>query len=570
MKELYEAESGNLTVRTSIPLMRIFDFEIVHEKNQHGKLRIHGSILYGDREKAAGTGWSDDPVWVCKKGNEKDPLFHGIIEEVVIREEGQTVSVEIYGVSGSRKLDRVKKRNVFQNPNMTYNQVVHEILDEHKQANVIWQTEEERKIGTPIIQYDETDWEFLKRLCSHFHNILISDLKTGHTNFFFGMKLGNERDMEHARIRGKGFGGFFYSEGCYEHGMDRNQAFYIDMETDELWQMGDLAWYEGRRFRVFQRRILYKNGELRYFYRLGEKGAYFQRKQYNPSIAGLSLEGTVKRTERESVFLEMDVERKKRPVYPWSWKPETNSLSYCMPEIGMKAAVYFPTEEEGEGIAVFSMRQKDGSGEFQPQNREFATKWNKRIGMYPGKMFLDSSRDLVEMADLTGIRIESGRRVRLSAGGNISISARKVLVESPVEVVCSTEESNIEICRDFNFYAPLGVKTIGSGNDSERNSHTPKKGGSDAKRDGGWQAAFASMAAVPKVDLGKMRGAEDIIDLVACGGVPQVAGIRAAVSLSEVMDGREESQCTFPNAFKSMENLVIKGGRPLVGKKTVL
>ena len=62
----------------------------------------------------------------------------------------------------------------------------------------------------------------------------------------------------------------------------------------------------------------------------------------------------------------------------------------------------------------------------------------------------------------------------------------------------------------------------------------------------------------------------DIIDLVACGGVPQVAGIRAAVSLSEVMDGREESQCTFPNAFKSMENLVIKGGRPLVGKKTVL
>ena len=58
-------------------------------------------------------------------------------------------------------------------------------------------------------------------------------------------------------------------------------------------------------------KIVGKNGELRYFYRLGEKGAYFQRKQYNPSIAGLSLEGTVKRTERESVFLEMDVERKK-------------------------------------------------------------------------------------------------------------------------------------------------------------------------------------------------------------------------------------------------------------------
>ena len=52
-----------------------------------------------------------------------------------------------------------------------------------------------KEIGSPIIQYDETDWQFHMRICSHFHESLIPNLRIDKPAFYFGMPEGNNLNI---------------------------------------------------------------------------------------------------------------------------------------------------------------------------------------------------------------------------------------------------------------------------------------------------------------------------------------------------------------------------------------
>lgn len=123
-------------------------------------------------------------------------------------------------------------------------------------------------------------------------------------------------------------------------------------------------------------------------YRLGKQGIYYQRKKYNPMLPGCRLEGTIRGVQEESVYIQLDIDQEERADYLWQWAPETNNLSYCMPEIGTKATLYFATAEEKEGRVIYAVvhnRQMDRY--INPQQREFITAFGKKIGLYENKFF---------------------------------------------------------------------------------------------------------------------------------------------------------------------------------------
>lgn len=49
-----------------------------------------------------------------------------------------------------------------------------------------------KTLDIPFIQYNETDWEFIKRLSSYLGLKLSPDIKTEKPNIFIGIKKGNE------------------------------------------------------------------------------------------------------------------------------------------------------------------------------------------------------------------------------------------------------------------------------------------------------------------------------------------------------------------------------------------
>ena len=286
------------------------------------------------------------------------------------------------------------------------------------------------------------------------------------------------------------------------------------------------------------------------------------KKIFNEDLAGLRLEGTVRRSEEESAYLQLDLDKEERADYPWEWSPETNNLCYCMPEVGTKAVLYLPTQNEEDGQVILANVDSREKGNCRnPKDKELVTNYKNKIGLYTDRIMVDKNRSAtLTMDDLSGIQMCSNTGIILNAVGQINFSAKDISITAPQDIACKTADSNIEICRDFNFYAPGSVKTVKTGNltSSKKNKVADKIENQDC-----WQLSYHAMGAIPAVDLATINSTDEIIGMAACGSVPKVAKGSVTVALSEVMEGKKESEVSFPKAFRSMENLTVKGGYAL-------
>ena len=572
MNKKYEIGSEQLLIETAIPIYSLSNMEIRHDVNAHATVRLSVTVKEEDQPEVLCRDWSDTEITVLKEGEGSELLFAGIIEKLLCHKEGRLLTILICGISETAKLDREKKKQSFQKAEMTYRQVVQKVTQNTQAAGIVWNIRDDKSIGTPLIQYEETDWEFLIRIASHFHEVLIPNMQSGKPKLHFGMRMGREQDGDEIEILGNGLDDSYYQNGCYESGLPRTESLYIEAKSKENWQLGDFLLYEGRRYQVYSRRILFEQGELYFVYRLGMRGTFYRKKADNLALAGVRLEGTIRKTEEESVYIQLDIDEEERADFPWIWAPETNNLSYCMPETGTKAALYLPTQEEKDGRVILAAVHNADNGRYTDvQKREFATLYRKKIGLYPDRLFAEGTDGTVSicMEDASGVSIKSQTGISLLADGEIFLTGKKIDAFTPVDLVCRTSQSNLELCRDINLYAPGGVKTIGTGTTVKR-AEVSETGKADGKQEPGyWQAAFSAMAAVPVADLGKIEGPEQVIELFAGGAIPKVASGAPTIALAEVMDGQKESECTFPNIFQSMNNYTVKGGYALPAEEII-
>ena len=572
MNKKYEIGSEQLLIETAIPIYSLSNMEIRHDVNAHATVRLSVTVKEEDQPEVLCRDWSDTEITVLKEGEGSELLFAGIIEKLLCHKEGRLLTVLICGISETAKLDREKKKQSFQKAEMTYRQVVQKVTQNTQAAGIVWNIRDDKSIGTPLIQYEETDWEFLIRIASHFHEVLIPNMQSGKPKLHFGMRMGREQDGDEIEILGNGLDDSYYQNGCYESGLPRTESLYIEAKSKENWQLGDFLLYEGRRYQVYSRRILFEQGELYFVYRLGMRGTFYRKKADNLALAGVRLEGTIRKTEEESVYIQLDIDEEDPAACPASRAPEPTTWPYGMPETGTQAAFYLPTPEEKDGRMILAAVHNADNGRYTDvQKREFATLYRKKIGLYPDRLFAEGTDGTVSicMEDASGVSIKSQTGISLLADGEIFLTGKKIDAFTPVDLVCRTSQSNLELCRDINLYAPGGVKTIGTGTTVKR-AEVSETGKADGKQEPEyWQAAFSAMAAVPVADLGKIEGPEQVIELFAGGAIPKVASGAPTIALAEVMDGQKESECTFPNIFQSMNNYTVKGGYALPAEEII-
>lgn len=551
MKEKYIIDEEKIAIETKLPLYSLKKMEITHQKNEHGRLKLCAVASLEKREEIFGTDWSRTDITVME-GNER--LFCGKISVLEYREENGILSVSLEGTGNTAVMDVEKKKRSFQNADMTYKEIVKDVLKGSENVKFIWKMEKDRKIGVPIIQYEETDWEFLKRLCSHLKGVLAGEIRSDGARFYFGMPDGQRREYQIGEIEENGV-----KEIC-----SRNRTHYLKIKTKEHWDLGDYIDYEGIRYCLYGKKTVYENGELINRYELDSKGRFCQEKMHNPFLTGIKLDGTVRKTEGESVYVWLDIDREENAHFPWKWAPETNNLSYCMPEIGTKAALYFPTEKEQDGQVVLSAGENLRNSIYtDPQNREFATIYDKRLGLYSQKLFLEGKDKNVSITldDGTGIRMGSHEGISFTADGKVCFKGARVSVISPLRISCRAGKSNIELCRDINLYSPVRVN-LAEGNGAEK-MPDDESGREQGKTTECWGFSFSAMSAVPASDFAQMEGNGAAADMFACGSIPRLAQGQTVIAMAEVLGGKRESECSFPKTFCSMQNHMVKGGYAL-------
>lgn len=378
----------------------------------------------------------------------------------------------------------------------------------------------------------------------------------------FGRKQGKERFLQKGAVKEYGFCENYYEERIFETGYAKNQVLFLKVNEQEVWEMGDFVFYLGEQFFVYQREFEIKQGEFKAFYILGTRGFLWKKKREPIFLAGAKLVGTVKRVERELVYVQFDIEEKQESnQYPWEWTPETGNFSYCMPEQETKVIVYFPTQkaEEGKAIAVLSKNKRQGI----VSQKEFVTEAKKYLGLWEKELFLQGKREdlKVSFLDKKGISFSSDKGMQLGARANICIKGKRIIANACIDFACETEMANIEISKNFNFYAIKGIQTKATKLEKkEKNWDLLFR--DEIKKISYRQASYAILGALPVIDLNK-TDTRTIIDLAATGAVAKIGSGTVTIVMRDIMNGVPEEEVKCAEALDKLDIYTFKNAHPL-------
>ena len=178
--EFFSAERIKIEIDGQQILWRDMKLEIDSRIGEHtvAKIKYIGSVnqlsLYdalidrkGDKEiKILGRSNIADNT-----GNSTEKIFlNGVIKELQINETtAGALTVEITAISKSVLLDRIPRYRSFQAPTLTYSAIAEEINGNYgpNDGKIVNVGEDMQIVPRMTIQYNETDWEYLKRIASY-------------------------------------------------------------------------------------------------------------------------------------------------------------------------------------------------------------------------------------------------------------------------------------------------------------------------------------------------------------------------------------------------------------------
>lgn len=271
----------------------------------------------------------------------KELIFHGVIMEFSISySDGGVKMLNAEAKSGSYMMDLLKHTRLFQKSDAAYKDILYTVAKPYREAGsaddpFIMRVEEPEKTiaemdkksaddsgGPPktiIAQYKETDWEFIKRLASHFGTVVIPRCRSkaiippggGETDeektdkaenikFYFGLPKPKGQDAEQSA--GFPFHGYQVIKGLAlkrdvrrVRGANSSERYKVEDER-ELYDIGEAVNMEqapgsgGLPLYISQSASTYVNSEMVHSYILKSKEALIQAKAFNDGKAILIID----------------------------------------------------------------------------------------------------------------------------------------------------------------------------------------------------------------------------------------------------------------------------------------
>lgn len=349
-------------------------------------------------------------------------LCRGYVANIQVSCQGNIYQMELMVKGKSCAMDIVRRSRSFQNKSMTVHQLIREVMSGYDNSDCIIQIPDE-PIGKLVVQYQETDWEFLMRFVSRYGAVLIPDLTTENLSLFVGVPSD----------------GVPYTVNPYQYSLVKKVDEYLNIKKNR-WPDAmevDFTVFQFWDYRIFRsgnainlksisltvqsvRRIL-SDGILKNQYQLRRKNGLRGLELHNEAIVGASVTGLVTAISRDKVKVQLEIDEPGRAEY---WFPySTMSASpdgsgwYCMPEKGDQVRVYFPTNEESDAYAVSAV-----SG-YEPQPGD-----TKDLMGNPDVKYLKTAADQLLQFEEDGIIINSGSGqavIRLENSGKLTIYGNK-------------------------------------------------------------------------------------------------------------------------------------------------
>ncbi|MCP1308093.1 contractile injection system protein, VgrG/Pvc8 family [Paenibacillus tyrfis] len=424
--------SREMKLRWPYELEAVTAIKIVRQPGEHARVSFSGIIPEEQMEKYMEAASHRDVIEVFKRVGERDErIFAGTVSNLTIRMTRDVYVAEVEGISSTYELDTKRRSRSFQDRSMSYADVIGQVLHHYPHADFIDMAGGDRSIRKFLLQYEETDWQFLQRLASHFGTVLVPDVTEAKPRLWFGMPQ-IDRHIE----PGEGF--YEVTKALKEYmtstarqgqtNLTEEDFTAYEVVSDQLLPVGNTVTFRGKELVVVGSIIELHGGSVRMTYTIASPKGICQPYRVNPLLTGLSLEGRAIAVNRKMVKIHLDIDDDE-PHTGTSWFPyaaEGNNAWYSMPKTGSRIQLYFPDSNENHAFVTSSVR---GSGDSMkshpkmsnPNVKSFVSNHGKAMELGEGNITFTSGMLSITMNDKDGIQFTSSKKISVKPGEELTI-----------------------------------------------------------------------------------------------------------------------------------------------------
>jgi len=442
----------------------IQNMKIENEINNHSVLKLTCVLDEEMKDSYIQSTNEETPIEVFYEKEEAHfSLFNGVITEVKVKVINYVYILSIEAKSLDYKMDIYKKKRDFQNTNMTTHELIDEVMKTYTEAQYNINIPNE-PIGQFILQYNETDYEFLKRVVSTYNQTIICGVEAKNISVFFGTP-------EIAVVPKTQIINYTISKAVNEYNDVVNNDSADALETDfitykirtqEVLNTGENFNFKNKQFYIKKATYLMDEGKLENIYELRSKSGLRLKRLYNMNVIGISINGSILAVQRDKVKVQLEISSN-IDVSTAYWFPYATVAAspdgggwYCMPEVGEKIRLNCPTKDESRAFVVNAIGSNEGKSGAEAKNdrmsnpdiKSLKTDAGQEVKFTPSGVVIECSGGQASMklnndgtVDVVGqknINIACAQKLSLRAGNEMAISAQKT-----VDILCEAGSSLI-------------------------------------------------------------------------------------------------------------------------------
>lgn len=472
---------------------QLLDVRFDHQINEHSTFYFKALLPEEKKDSYAKDSslGSNVSLLVRDSYGNSDILFQGMVQNVEIKSIQGTYYIEVYAISHSYLLDVERKSRSFQNKKMPYSAIVQQVATDYEDAMIKDVATQGAGIGQLIVQYKETDWEFLKRLASHFHTGIVNDVHFCYPRCYFGIPNNEKLALEISQYDvKKNLAKYLKLLKSGISGLQEQDFIYYQIETYLPANIGDEVQFQGRTLYVCQVKGRMDKGIFMHHLTLTTKKGMSQLYQWHDRIAGVSLNAKIVEIKNDQVKVSLKIDETSGHApgelcfFPYStiYSSQDGSGWYCMPEIGDQVRIYFPDNIEEHSYAISSVHEEvnqqsgddlysdginngtgangkaGGVGNYSgkrddPSVKSIRNKDGKEIRLTPDGIYIIADGTVITLTDNGGVSITSDQNIEFKSDHSIILSAEEdvsIIGQAGIDLSCNETasikmEENIEV-----------------------------------------------------------------------------------------------------------------------------
>ena len=417
--------------------------------NEHASFFIKGHIASETDEYVLRNSEGQRVKFTATDHEGVKQIFGGIINYIDIQKENELRILTVSVTSNSVQMDIHPETRTFQDAGMTYQTVTSRIEEKNSRYCFLWPSAGEQSIGNMSVQYQETDWQYAKRLAGRLGTVVVPDYLLD--NPYISIGLPNRRakpgidensysikkDVQNYRDNKAG-------------GISERDSIYYVVKSREIFDLCDPIPFLGETLFVYAIDTKFEGEQLVHYYTLKEKNGFFTPMKFNENLIGASLMGRVIEIHEDKVRIQVDgdVAQTTHKWFPYA-TPFTQPDGYgwyFMPEIGDEIRLQFPSEKEHDAYVSSGVHVSHGH-RHNPETKFIRTVYGQKIQFDPMQVLIDDGAgSRIRLHIEEGISLETDKTATISAASDITIMADgKVLMTGHGGVAIQKGDSVLNI-----------------------------------------------------------------------------------------------------------------------------